>query len=63
MKKPTIRVTKWLSNIPVEATCTACPGVPFRAQTYSPRPNREEYQRSLQLQFDAHLKAEHSREL
>jgi hypothetical protein len=62
MKKPTIRVTKWLSDIPVEATCTACPTISFRAQGESHRPNREEYQMSLQSQFDAHLKAEHSRE-
>jgi hypothetical protein len=59
MKKPTIRVTKWLRDIPVEATCSACPGVSFRAQSSSPRPNREEYQMSLQSQFDAHCKAEH----
>jgi hypothetical protein len=31
MKKPTIRVTKWLSDIPVEACCSACPAVSFRA--------------------------------
>jgi len=60
MKKPAIRVTKWLSDIPVEATCSACPAVSFRAQSSSPRPNREEYQRSLQLQFDAHCKTEHN---
>jgi hypothetical protein len=60
MKKPTIRVTKWLSDIPVEATCTACANVLFRAKGESHRPNREEYQSSLQLQFDAHVKAEHN---
>ena len=32
MKKPTIRVTKWLGDIPVEANCSACPGVVFRAK-------------------------------
>jgi hypothetical protein len=60
MKKPTVRVTKWLSDIPVEATCSACPGVSFRAQCSSHRPKREEYQKSPQTQFDAHFKAEHS---
>jgi hypothetical protein len=59
MKKPAIRVTKWLADIPVEATCTACPNVSFRAQSTNHRPNREEYQRSLQSQFDAHCKSEH----
>ena len=60
MKKPVIRVTKWLSDIPVEAQCSACPSSSFRAQSSSHRPNREEYSKSLQAQFDAHLKAAHS---
>jgi len=58
MKKLVLRVTKWLSDIPVEASCTGC-GVTFRAQGTSHRPNREEYQRSLQAQFDAHCKTAH----
>jgi hypothetical protein len=61
MKKPTLRVTKWLSDIPVEAHCTACPTATFRAQGSGHRPSREEYQRSLQAQFDEHYKSEHSR--
>jgi len=60
MKKPTIRVTKWLADIPVEANCSVCAGVTFRAKASSHRPNREEYQRSLQAQFEAHLSAVHS---
>jgi len=59
MKKPFLRVTKWLGDIPVEAVCTACPAASFRAQSSSHRPNREEYQKSLQTQFDAHCKASH----
>jgi hypothetical protein len=62
MKKPALRVTKWLRDIPVEAICTACPGVAFKARGTSHRPLREEYQNSLQQQFDAHLKAEHSQQ-
>ncbi len=62
MKKPAIRVTKWLVDIPVDATCTACSSVVFRAKGTSHRPNREEYQKSLQEQFDAHCKAEHSQD-
>jgi hypothetical protein len=61
MKKPTLRVTKWLSDIPVEAQCTHCPDVSFRATGSSHRPNREEYQKSLQAQFDAHCAAVHSK--
>ncbi|HYM74475.1 MAG TPA: hypothetical protein VE377_00730 [Candidatus Dormibacteraeota bacterium] len=59
MKKPTIRVAKWLGDIPVEAGCTACPGVVFRAKSSSHRPNREEYQKSIQEQFDQHYKDSH----
>jgi hypothetical protein len=62
MKKPALRVTKWLADIPIEATCTACPGFSFRAQGSSHRPNCEEYQKSLQAQFDGHCKKEHERQ-
>jgi hypothetical protein len=61
-KKPTVRVTKWLADIPAEAQCTACPSISFRAKGTSHRPNREEYQRSLQSQFDEHCKLAHSSE-
>lgn len=59
-KKPTVRVTKWLADIPVEAQCTACPEVVFRVQGAGHRPNREEYKQSLQSQFDEHCKVAHS---
>ena len=61
-KKPTVRVTKWLADIPVEAQCTACPSGVFRAKGGSHRPNREEYRQSLQRQFDEHCRMEHSAE-
>jgi hypothetical protein len=60
MKKPTLRVAKWLGDIPVEASCTACASIAFRAKGSSHRPNREEYQKSLQAQFDEHLRMVHS---
>ncbi len=60
MKKPTLRITKWLADIPVEANCTQCPTVSFKARATGHRPNREEYQKSLQAQFDPHCKAVHS---
>lgn len=62
MKKQLIRVTKWLGDIPVQAECTACAATHFQAKSASPRPNREEYQRSLQGQFDAHFKNVHMSE-
>jgi hypothetical protein len=61
MKKPTLRVAKLLGDIPVEAQCTHCAAVSFQAQGASHRPNREEYQKSLQTQFDLHCKAMHSK--
>ena len=60
MKKPTLRVTKRLRDIPVEAHCTQCPAASFRAQGTSHRPSREECRKSLQTQFDAHCKVAHS---
>jgi len=63
MKKPFIRVTKWLGDIPVEAECTACPAAEkFRVTSTSHRPNREEYQKALQRAFDQHFKIVHARE-
>jgi hypothetical protein len=49
MKKPTIRATKWLGDIPVEAGCSVCPGVVFRAKGSGHRPNREEFEKSIQI--------------
>lgn len=60
MKKPVLRVTKWLADIPVEAYCSACPSISFRAQGMSHHPNREEYQKSLQAQFDVHCREAHA---
>jgi hypothetical protein len=60
MKKPSLRVSKWMGEIPVEAACTACPNVTFRANSGSHRPSRQEYQESLQRQFDAHYKSIHA---
>jgi hypothetical protein len=34
MKKPTLRVTRWLGDIPAEAYCTACPRISFRAHRH-----------------------------
>jgi hypothetical protein len=61
MKKPFLRVTKWLGDIPVEGECTACPGQEkFRVASSSHRPTREEYSSQLQRAFDHHLKTVHS---
>lgn len=59
MKKPFLRVTKWLGDIPVEAECTACVEVKFQVKSASHRPSREEYQKVLQREFDHHVKTVH----
>ena len=63
MKKPFLRVTKWLGDIPVEAICIACGPEPlFRVAPTSHRPNREEYANQLQRAFDRHCKTVHADE-
>jgi hypothetical protein len=62
MKKPFLRVTKWLGNIPVEAECTSCGDAKFQARSSSHRPNLAEYQKALQRDFDQHVKVVHSGE-
>jgi hypothetical protein len=42
IKKPTLRVTKWLGDIPVEASYSACVVV-FKGKGSGHQPNREEY--------------------
>ncbi len=59
MKKPSLHVTKWLGDIPVEIECTSCLEWRFRATSTSHRPNREEYSQQLQRAFDQHFKIVH----
>jgi hypothetical protein len=63
MKKPFIRVTKWLGDIPVEAECTACrKETSFRVKPPGHRPSREEYANQLQRAFDEHCRIAHGDE-
>jgi len=55
MKKPAIRVTKWLADIPVEACCSLCPNEIFRAASTGHRPEKSSYQQQLQEAFDRHV--------
>jgi trans-aconitate methyltransferase len=59
MKKPFLRVTKWLKDIPVEGSCVACPDSHFKVNSGSHRPTREEYRKLLQHEFDQHVKTVH----
>jgi hypothetical protein len=62
MKKPSLHVTKWLGDIPVEAECTSCSAWKFHATSTSHRPNREEYRKQLERAFDHHFKSVHTRD-
>ena len=59
MKKPTIRVTKWLVDIPVGSRSQRVSWRRLQGKGSSRRPNREDYQKSPHEQFDAHCKAMH----
>jgi trans-aconitate methyltransferase len=59
MKKPFLRVTKWLKDIPVEGACVACSDSHFQVNSSSHRPTREEYRKLLQHDFDEHVKTVH----
>ncbi|HEY6369698.1 MAG TPA: hypothetical protein VIX37_03905 [Candidatus Sulfotelmatobacter sp.] len=62
MKKPSLHVTKWLADIPVEIECTSCSEWRFRATSTSHRPSREEFSQQLQRAFDQHFNLVHAPE-
>jgi hypothetical protein len=59
MKKPILRVKKWLGDIPVEGCCTLCPDTLFRASSAHHRPQKAEYTEKLQREFDRHVAEVH----
>jgi len=59
MKRPFLRVTRWLGTIPLEAQCTACPETVFKALFSGHRPELTQCQHSLQAQFDEHVRKAH----
>jgi hypothetical protein len=75
-KKPTLRITRWLRRvqaagprIPLEAECTACSDAQFtikhdKRSEYSGfhQPNYDSYGRTLQREFEEHLKQVHGDE-
>jgi hypothetical protein len=62
MKRPVLRVSKWLADIPVEACCSLCADAIFRPAASNHRPNKIEYQQKLQEAFDRHLNDAHPAE-
>jgi hypothetical protein len=63
MKKATLRVTKWLGDIPVEGCCSFCPETLFHAASSHHRPQKAEYTESLQRAFDRHVADCHREEI
>jgi hypothetical protein len=60
MKKPALRVTKWLGDIPIEGRCSLCPQTLFHAASSHHRPQKAEYTERLQRAFDRHVADLHS---
>jgi hypothetical protein len=62
VKKPALRVTKWLGDIPIEGQCTNCPDSLFRVAAAHHRPQKAEYSEMLQRAFDFHVVECHGQE-
>jgi hypothetical protein len=63
MKKPVLRVTKWLKDIPIEGCCRLCSGTLFTAASPHHRPEKAEYTERLQREFDRHVADVHGDKL
>ena len=63
MKKPALRVTKWLGDIPIEARCSLCPETLFHAASAHHRPQKAEYIERLQRACDSHVADCHREEV
>ena len=61
MKKPALRVTRWLRDIPIEGCCTACPDSLFRVASTHHRPQKIVYSELLQREFDRHVADSHAK--
>ena len=61
-KKPSLWITKWMGNIPVEGGCTSCADATFKVTATTHRPALEEYQTALEAAFELHFKQVHMRD-
>ncbi len=63
MKKPSLRITKYLGNeIPVDGVCTACPDIVFQVSKLPLPPTAEEGKAKLEKLFNEHFAKMHLRE-
>jgi hypothetical protein len=59
---PSLRVTKWLGDIPVEGVCTSCPDAEFRPSWKNRRPNKSQNEEKMKQAFGRHFREVHTRE-
>jgi hypothetical protein len=62
ISSPSLRITKWMGNIPVEGGCTSCADVNLKVQATTHRPALEEYRTALAAAFELHFKHVHMRD-
>jgi hypothetical protein len=60
MKKPALRVTKWLKDIPIEGCCLLCTEVLFHATSPHHRRQKTEYIGRLRQAFDRYVAEVHN---
>jgi hypothetical protein len=59
---PSLKVTKWLGDIPVEGACSSCPDVQFRPSWANRRPQKDLNEQKMKQAFDRHCVEVHVRE-
>jgi hypothetical protein len=62
MNKPSLKVTKWLGNIPVEGVCACCADAQFRPSWNHRRPDKTACEEKMKREFDRHFREVHTRE-
>jgi len=56
---PSLKVTKWLGDIPIEGACTSCPDARFRPSWAYHTPQKDVNERKMKLAFDRHFEEVH----
>jgi ribosome-binding protein aMBF1 (putative translation factor) len=57
-----LKVTKWLGDIPVEGVCTSCPDAQFRPSWNNHRPNKAQIEEKMKQAFGRHSREAHTHE-
>ena len=59
---PSLKVTKWMGNIPIEGVCTACPDAQFRPSWAHHKPQKAVNEEKMRQAFDRHCRDVHGSE-